>query len=428
MEKLEDAHNALCDAVDGVATRIFGGQTTLVDNARLKGEDNSNMTGGDMRPNQNAPDDEMLTLKDDNNDTGETKHTSLNMTQGLTRNWPVSDDDIVELKSEETEDDVVTATLGFTEQLALLEGEIMEAHKPQDSGDTVDAVMACTKNGPVPSVLNYDRGDVDDTVDAVMEGILNDCFKYALEGDCVDSIVRPIVSKLVGELDACEQHLKIVRDAKERAEAERDTAIAGHLADNTFQHAVEAKERAEAEVARLKGDDTGVEWATDALEIANETIQRLEAENDALKEDVKTQGTVWFEMQKLAERAEAKASKWETTAMREKSRREKVEAKVTAMKGVVEAVSVEKMAEAQHKIWASWMQFMFSNGGFYHAQKDLTASWQMYSKKYERWQRQMHTSYADLSEEEKGSDVEVVKEHYPQLMEALNKLDEEAQR
>ena len=62
------------------------------------------------------------------------------------------------------------------------------------------------------------------------------------------------------------------------------------------------------------------------------------------------------------------------------------------------------------------------------AQKDLTASWQMYSKKYERWQRQMHTSYADLSEEEKGSDVEVVKEHYPQLMEALNKLDEEAQR
>jgi hypothetical protein len=73
------------------------------------------------------------------------------------------------------------------------------------------------------------------------------------------------------------------------------------------------------------------------------------AECDALKEDVKTQGTVWLEMQKLAERAEAEASKWETTAMCEKSRREKAEAELVDVKlerCVLRDATVDEVASA----------------------------------------------------------------------------------
>jgi hypothetical protein len=78
-------------------------------------------------------------------------------------------------------------------------------------------------------------------------------------------------------------------------------------------------------------------------------ISKLVAECDALKEDVKTQGTVWLEMQKRAERAEAEASKWETTAMCEKSRREKAEAEVVDVKlerCVLRDATVDEVASA----------------------------------------------------------------------------------
>jgi hypothetical protein len=78
-------------------------------------------------------------------------------------------------------------------------------------------------------------------------------------------------------------------------------------------------------------------------------ISKLVAECDALKEDVKTQGTVWLEMQKRAERAEAEASKWETTAMCEKSRREKAEAELVDVKlerCVLRDATVDEVASA----------------------------------------------------------------------------------
>ena len=219
LEKLEDAHNALCDAVDGVATRIFGGQTTLVDNARLKGEDNSNMTGGDMRPNQNAPDDEMLTLKDDNNDTGEVKRTSLHM-KGAKDEQRTEGTDVVD-------DSRVRDRATYS--------------------STVDEVMA----------------QVDETLR--FSGAFGNPSRVL-----VNDFLRPIISKLV-------------------------------------------------------------------------------AECDALKEDVKTQGTVWLEMQKRAQLAEVEASKWETTAMCEKSRREKAEAELVDVKlerCVLRDATVDEVASA----------------------------------------------------------------------------------
>lgn len=66
---------------------------------------------------------------------------------------------------------------------------------------------------------------------------------------------------------------------------------------------------------------------------------------------------------------------------------------------------LEILAEKQHAIWAAWMRWMFEQG---EMQPDGT--WVMPKEKVWRWQRQMNTDYADLSEPEKQSDRDVVKE------------------
>jgi hypothetical protein len=63
----------------------------------------------------------------------------------------------------------------------------------------------------------------------------------------------------------------------------------------------------------------------------------------------------------------------------------------------------ELMAAAQHKIWAHWMGHLFDQGSF-----NEDGSWTMPKDKVERWQRQMSTEYADLSEEEKQGDRDQV--------------------
>jgi hypothetical protein len=59
----------------------------------------------------------------------------------------------------------------------------------------------------------------------------------------------------------------------------------------------------------------------------------------------------------------------------------------------------ERMAGAIHTIWAHWMGYLFTQGEF-----NDDGSWTMPKEKVERWQRQVATSFADLSEEEKESD------------------------
>lgn len=59
----------------------------------------------------------------------------------------------------------------------------------------------------------------------------------------------------------------------------------------------------------------------------------------------------------------------------------------------------EALSDTQHKIWSSWMRWMFSIGTF-----NEDGTWTMPAEKVERWQRQMNTSYAELPENEKEGD------------------------
>lgn len=68
----------------------------------------------------------------------------------------------------------------------------------------------------------------------------------------------------------------------------------------------------------------------------------------------------------------------------------------------------EGFAEYAHEAWAGWMKWMFEEGGFSTIQADdngkTVTFWTMKPEKYERWQRQMNTPYADLPDGEKESD------------------------
>lgn len=59
----------------------------------------------------------------------------------------------------------------------------------------------------------------------------------------------------------------------------------------------------------------------------------------------------------------------------------------------------EELADVQHAIWAHWMQYMFSCGTF-----DEQGNWIMPWDKARRWQRQMDTPYAELTDKERESD------------------------
>ena len=67
---------------------------------------------------------------------------------------------------------------------------------------------------------------------------------------------------------------------------------------------------------------------------------------------------------------------------------------------------LEKMADEAHEIWCGWMQYMFVNGFV-----STSGTWVMDTVPYERWQRQMKTPYAQLSESEKESDREIAQRY-----------------
>ena len=66
----------------------------------------------------------------------------------------------------------------------------------------------------------------------------------------------------------------------------------------------------------------------------------------------------------------------------------------------------EKLAELCHEQWSGWMRYLFSKCGRYSDGRDITPDEDAVIPQWavERWQRQMQTPYADLSEEEKDSD------------------------
>ncbi len=78
----------------------------------------------------------------------------------------------------------------------------------------------------------------------------------------------------------------------------------------------------------------------------------------------------------------------------------------------------EKLAEYAHDAWAGWMQYLFSKGEFRQIDGHVGTVWIMPAWAVDRWQRQMNTSYAELSEDEKRDDrveagrmLSIVKDH-----------------
>jgi hypothetical protein len=59
----------------------------------------------------------------------------------------------------------------------------------------------------------------------------------------------------------------------------------------------------------------------------------------------------------------------------------------------------EQLADLEHARWSHWMRWMFDCGT-----TNADGTWTMPADKVERWQRQMNTPYAGLSEREKDSD------------------------
>uniref|UniRef100_A0A6M3LY95 Uncharacterized protein n=1 Tax=viral metagenome TaxID=1070528 RepID=A0A6M3LY95_9ZZZZ len=95
------------------------------------------------------------------------------------------------------------------------------------------------------------------------------------------------------------------------------------------------------------------------------------------------------------------------------------------------ATDVERLADIQHNIWASWMSWMFREGGRNRfidgGEHDGMKLWTMNPEKAMRWQRQMETPFAALPEDEKESDRLVIREHMGEIMalrEALEGQDD----
>ena len=73
-------------------------------------------------------------------------------------------------------------------------------------------------------------------------------------------------------------------------------------------------------------------------------------------------------------------------------------------------ISVEKLAEEEHEIWASWMEYLFSEGTY-----NEDGTWTMPAWAVKRWTRQMGTTYRGLSESEKQSVRDVLYEHHKSI-------------
>jgi hypothetical protein len=68
-------------------------------------------------------------------------------------------------------------------------------------------------------------------------------------------------------------------------------------------------------------------------------------------------------------------------------------------------MDIEKLAKIQHEIWSHWMRFLFK------CCKEIPGGNMIISaEKVQRWIRLLNTPYDKLTEEEKESDREIVRE------------------
>lgn len=74
----------------------------------------------------------------------------------------------------------------------------------------------------------------------------------------------------------------------------------------------------------------------------------------------------------------------------------------------------EQLAHIEHERWSKWQRYMHSK-----AVKQADGSLLIPAELVDRWERQMTTPYDRLSEKEKESDREQVREYLPVIKRAL---------
>lgn len=79
---------------------------------------------------------------------------------------------------------------------------------------------------------------------------------------------------------------------------------------------------------------------------------------------------------------------------------------------------VEELAACEHERWSHWQRYMHSKG-----ERRPDGSLVIPGELVQRWDAQIATSYADLSESEKMSDREQVRRYLPLIAAALAERD-----
>lgn len=74
----------------------------------------------------------------------------------------------------------------------------------------------------------------------------------------------------------------------------------------------------------------------------------------------------------------------------------------------------EELAALEHERWAKWQEYLHSV-----AQANTDGSLEIPSELVRRWERQINTAYADLTEDEKNSDREQVDAYLPLIKEFI---------
>ena len=81
---------------------------------------------------------------------------------------------------------------------------------------------------------------------------------------------------------------------------------------------------------------------------------------------------------------------------------------------MVDDTLYEELAVIEHERWADWQKYMHSL-----CTKNDDGSLTIPKKSVDQWERQIRTSYAELSEMEKDSDREQVDRYWRLIMETL---------
>lgn len=84
---------------------------------------------------------------------------------------------------------------------------------------------------------------------------------------------------------------------------------------------------------------------------------------------------------------------------------------------VLESAQVmEQLADIEHERWAHWQQYVHDQ-----CERQDDGSLVIPADLAERWQVQIETRYAELSEREKDSDREQVRRYLPYVLDALTR-------